>query len=205
MATPKPISSPKQLIVEGNDEVRLLKAMFKHFNIQGIQLQNCEGFDDFRKFLNAFMALSGFSDIQSLGIVADAESRRSGREQAIREALSAKGLPSPTGPLQVASNSRLSVAYLVIPSDKDSGMLENLCLDSIADDIGMPCVEYYFECIKHTSLAGPKDVWMPKARLHAFLASRDRPGMRLGEAAEKGIWDFDADVFDTLRRLLEIL
>ena len=41
-----------------------------------------------------------------------------------------------------------------------------------------------------------------KARAHAFLASRTRPELRVGEAAEAGHWQLDSPVFDPLKSFL---
>ncbi len=83
-------------------------------------------------------------------------------------------------------------------------MIEDVCLDSVKSDPAVDCVDRYFECLRETNRV-PKDSWLAKARLHAYLASRERPDLRLGEAAEKGIWDFEADVFRPLKDLLELL
>jgi len=100
----------------------------------------------------------------------------------------------------------LKVAYLVIPHDVEGTMIEDVCLDSVKTDSAIECVDRYFECISQAAdIQGPREVWMSKARVHAFLASRDRPDLRLGEAAEKGIWEFDTDAFQPLKDLLNIL
>ena len=69
----------------------------------------------------------------------------------------------------------------------------------------MARVDRYFECLGQTGIEEPKEVWMSKVRLHAFLASRERPGLRLGEAAEGGIWPFDTDAFRPLLELVRML
>ena len=84
-------------------------------------------------------------------------------------------------------------------------MIEDVCLESVKADPAIDCVDGYFECIRQTNVPGPKEVRMAKARLHAFLASREEPHLRLGEAADKGIWDFEADAFRPLKDLLELL
>ena len=73
-------------------------------------------------------------------------------------------------------------------------------MTSIADDAAMPCVEEFIECVMD---GGPRDT--SKARVQAFLASRDTPGKRLGEAAMAGYWAFDHPAFDGFRQLLSML
>jgi hypothetical protein len=46
----------------------------------------------------------------------------------------------------------------------------------------------------------PQD--LSKAKVHAFLASRREPDLRLGEAAEKGYWPLDSESFTSIKELL---
>lgn len=83
-------------------------------------------------------------------------------------------------------------------------MLEDLCLAAVADDPAMNCVDEYFKCLDVLGSA-QKEIALPKARLHAFLASRERPGLRLGEAAEKNDIPLDSPVFDKVKSFLREL
>ena len=199
------ITHPKQVIVEGNDEIRVFEALCRHLNIPDVEIRHYGGSPNLRRFLKAFIGSSEFGLVQSLAVVADANLDRDGREQRICGALSNAGLPVPLKPLEAVSNGDLQVAYLVVPHNVEGTMLEDVCLDSVKTDPAMECVDLYFECIGQTNIQGPREVWMSKARVHAFLASRDRPDLRLGEAAEKGLWAFDTDAFRPLQDLLSIL
>ena len=205
MAAALRIEQPKQVFVEGNDEVRLFGALAQHLGISDVQINQYRGRDNLRPFLKAIPLLDGFENINSLAVVADANSNRNGTEQRIHAALSAANLPSPRRPLEVLAQDKVRVCYLVVPHGADSGMIEDVCLDSVQADPAIDCVERYFECIEQTNVRGPREVWLAKARLHAFLASRERPDLRLGEAADAGIWDFGADAFRPLKTLLELL
>jgi hypothetical protein len=46
---------------------------------------------------------------------------------------------------------------------------------------------------------------MAKAQAHAFLATLDKPDLRLGEAAVAGYWDFDHPAFDALKAFVAAL
>ena len=205
MAVALRIEQPKQLLVEGNDDVCLFRALATHLGIADIQVNQYGGRDNLRPFLRTFSALAEFASVKALAVVADANSNRNATEQRIRGALSAAGLPSPRRPLEVLARGDLRVCYLVVPHDAASGMIEDVCLESVQVDPAIDCVEQYFECIRQTNLPGPKKVRMAKARLHAFLASREEPHLRLGEAADQGIWDFGADAFRPLKGLLKLL
>ncbi len=199
------ITQPRQVIVEGNDEIRVFKSLSRHLNTRDLELQHYGGNKNLRRFLKAFSSSSNFGLVRSLAIVADANSNRSGREQQIRSALSNAGLPVPSRSLEPVSNDSLKVAYLIIPHNIAGTMIEDVCLESVKTDPAMECVNRYFECISQADIKGPRKVWMPKARVHAFLASRERPNLRLGEAAESGLWAFDTDAFGPLKDLLNIL
>ena len=199
------IKQPKQVIVEGNDEIRVFESLSKHLNIHDLEVRHYGGSPKLRQFLKTFRSSSEFDLVRSLAIVADANSNRNGREQRIQGALSNAGLPVPPRPLESVSNGDLKVAYLVVPHNVEGTMIEDVCLDSVKTDPVMECIDRYFECISQTNTQGPREVWMSKARVHAFLASRDRPDLRLGEAAEKGLWTFDTDAFLPLKDLMSIL
>ena len=199
------ISLPKQVIVEGQDERRLFSSLAQHIKVSDVEIQECGGYTNLRPFLKTFISLVGFQHVRSLAIVTDADQSQTNRKRGIRDALSFLNLPVPVEPLKMAHGNGLSVVYLVVPYTEEKGMIEDVCLDAVHDDPAIDCVDGYFECIRETELLGPRKGWMSKARVHAFLASRDRPGLRLGEAAEKGIWPFDSDPFSPIRRLLTML
>ena len=199
------IEQPKQLIVEGNDDARVFASLSRYLGIQDIQIWQCGGYQNIRGVLRTVVGLEDFDLVSSLAVVADANSSRNARIQSIQSALSHAGLPTPSAPLEVESDGRLSVTYLVVPHNRDTGMIEDVCLDSVSDDPAMDCIDSYFECIGDANTPGPRQAWSSKARLHAFLASRDRPDLRIGEAAERGVWQFEDTAFDPLKDLLRTL
>ena len=202
---PKKPEQPKQLIVEGNDEVRVFSALCRHLDISDLQIQPCGGYQNLRRFLMTLRVMEGFDNIQSLAIVADANANRSGRQQSIQGALSNVGLPAPSAPLQIASQGGIQVAYLVVPHDAEGTMLEDVCLASVSADAAMNCVDEYFDCLMREGASTPREVHLSKARVHAFLASRDSPDLRIGEAADAEIWRFEDEAFRPMRELLAML
>ena len=155
--------------------------------------------------MRTVVGLDDFDSVNSLAIVADANSSRNARVQSIQDALSHAGLPTPAAPLEFVSDGGIRVAYLVVPHNRDTGMIEDICLDSVSDDPAMECIDRYFECIEESDTPGPRQAWMPKARAHAFLASRDRPDLRIGEAANRGMWQFEREAFEPMKDLLRML
>ena len=188
--------------MEGQDDRRVFSAIAKHMGIADVQIHSYEGYPNLRPFLRTFVALPRFRLVKTLAVVADANSSSVDREKGIQDALSVSHLPVPPGPLGVASGGNLRVVYLIVPHNRQEGMIEDVCLASVSTDPALACVDSYFECIEKTTLLGPDRSQMSKARVHAFLASRKRPDLRLGEAAEKGVWSFDADAFSPMKKLL---
>ena len=90
-----------------------------------------------------------------------------------------------------------------MPDGNRTGMLESLCLDSVADDVAMECVKGFLACIEDRCGRVPKPI--DKARTHMWLASREAPDKRLGEAAEAGYWPWNHAAFiglvEFLRRI----
>jgi hypothetical protein len=64
----------------------------------------------------------------------------------------------------------------------------------------MPCVDAYFDCLRSRGVSPPDD--LSKARVQAFLASRPKPSVHLGIAAQKGYWPLDAGAFRDARKFL---
>jgi len=202
MLAPHRIDTPKQLLVEGRDAQEFFKALLGHLQIADVQVQNFGGVNDLRGFLKAFVRMPGFLHVESVGIVRDAEDNPSAAFQSVRDALLHVGLPAPTTVKEVSDN-HPRVSILLLPDAQSTGSLETLCLRSVMSDPAMKCVFEYMECVarKAGTLPHPLD----KARVQAFLASRERPGLLLGQAAHRGYWDFDSPemrhVTDFLRNL----
>ena len=197
------IENPKLLLVEGIDEVRLFEALAKDIGAEDVQIRDYQGKDNLRRFLGVLPRIQRYLDLESIGVTRDADENSDNAAESVRDALGAAALPVPNSPLESANDGRIAVRYLIIPHG-ETGALEVVCLASVAEDPAMTCVQSYFDCIERSALDGPREKWMVKARVHAFLSSRENPALRLGEAAERGVWSFDAPAFDPLKSVLRM-
>ena len=94
---------------------------------------------------------------------------------------------------------------LILPGDRDSGMLETLLCRTFADTPVDRCINDFFRCFERSE-AGAHIRNQDKARAQVFLATRETPQMSVGVAAQKGYWgDFGHDVFGEVRRFLSSL
>ena len=199
---PKQLSQPKLLIGEGREEVVFFTAFLKHLHINDMQIEEYGGTPQFRPYLKALKLRPNFTQLVSLGIVRDADTDATRAFQSVRDALRNADLAVPGTPGQIAGVD-LRVGVWVMPDGQGPGMLENLCLAAVQNDPAMPCVDDYFMCLFHNSQNQPNNP--AKARVHAWLASREVPDLRLGEAAAKGYWPWASAAFEPLKTFLQTL
>ena len=119
--------------------------MAKHMGIADVQIHSYGGYPKLRPFLRTFVALPRFRLVKTLAVVADANSSSADREKGIQDALSVSNLPVPPGPLGVECSGNLRVVYLIVPHNRQKGMIEDVCLESVSTDPASECVDSYFE------------------------------------------------------------
>ena len=173
----------KQLLVEGRDEEGFFGALLKHLGIDDIEVRNYGGKENLKRFLNVFVISTGFDQVQSIGIVRDADNSAVSAFQSIQGSLHSVNLPTPEDMLGPAGDSP-RVTVFVMPDNVKCGALENLCLSALEDDPVILCVSEFMQCVWQSVERVPAND--AKARMHAFLASREDPELRLGEAAQRG-------------------
>lgn len=186
------ILQPRLLAGEGRDEVRFFEAWLRYLKIGDIQVVEYGGKQKLKTFLAALPRFPGFGMLQSLGITRDADDDAGGTLQSIQSAVSAAALPA-----------ELRVVTHVLPGANAAGALESLCMQTVS---GLPigeCIEKYLAC---ASESGLKTAWSvgnaAKARLQAWLAVQQEPGLRLGEAAQAGVIDWEAASLAELRSFI---
>lgn len=147
--------------------------------------------------------MSGFANVESLGIIRDADEDNDAAFKSVCTGLRLAGLPEPPRPLDVTGG-KPRISVFIMPDCQRPGRLETLCLLAVAEDPAMPCVKEYWGCLERALPQGNRDVPRnrEKAHLQAFLASRQKPGLRLGEAGEAGYWPFDHGAFQLVKDFL---
>jgi hypothetical protein len=163
----------KLLLVEGEDEEYLFDALLEDLKLEkNIQVFGVGGKDKFPNDLEKYKKnVPGFEIVTSLGIIRDADNDPQAAFQSVCSALNNAGLPVPNAPLQ-SKDGPPKVTIMIVPDSDRTGMLEDLCLDSVSDDPAMPCIDQYFECLRgNNRILTENDI--PKARVRAFLVSRE--------------------------------
>lgn len=200
---PERIAQPKVILVEGPDDLRFLGALLRHLNLTtDFQLIKAEGKDNLSKMLRVLPLVSGFSQVETLAVIRDADSDSRAALQSVCNSLRAARLSVPRHMGTIAGGNP-AVGVFIWPNCHDAGLLETLCMEAVSAEPVMDCVDQYVDCVQKTQGTLPHPV--DKARLHAFLAMRNRPGLRLGEAAEEGYFPWNSPVFDPLKQFLRDL
>lgn len=167
---PIKIDSDRLLLCEGKTTLLVLGPLCRSFEIQGFQPINFGSKDDFRSFLEDIKVLPGFADrVRSIAVVRDAETDPDATFRSARDSLLAAGLPAPEAPGSLTVN-QPRVGLFLVPDNASPGMIETLCMRSIASDPAVECVEQFFACIETRLRDGPSN--MHKAQAQAFLATR---------------------------------
>lgn len=198
---PQPIVLPKQRMVEGADAHRFFSALLRAQGYQDIQVQNFGGNSQLHDALDTLTKLNGFDGVTSLAVIRDAERDPAAAFRSICSALGQARLACPAAAGKFVSG-KPRIGVFILP-DKDSpGMLESLCLRAVAADSTIVCVDELMACLAKVKMISTNPT---KARLQAYLAAQPRPGLRLGEAADAGIWPWDHLAFEPLKAFLRAL
>jgi hypothetical protein len=187
------------LLVEGREDELFFEALIKHMALETIQILPIAGKEKLRPNLKALVLSPRFVEVISLGIVRDADKDPMAAFQSVCGALQLVNLPVPEMPL-VRTGHGPHVTVMILPDGNTPGILEDLCLGTIAEDPAMFCVEEYFKCLEKQNVSIPRN--KSKAKVQVFLGSRLEAGKRLGEAAQAGYWSWDHKAFEQLKDFL---
>ncbi len=196
-------TAPKLILAEGKEDVLFIEAMIRHLRLTGIEVKEYGGKQQLRGFLGAIVRSPSFhSRVVTLAITRDADESAEDAWRSVAGAIQAAGLSAVPGP-GLRGPGKPAAAVFIFPGQDRPGMLEDLCVESVRDTREMTCVDEFAHCLE--SLETPAREVHSKARLQAFLAAQRRPGLRVGEAAAKGVWPLDAPAFSAVRDFLRVL
>ena len=194
-----PLSKPKLLIGEGQDEVNFFDAFVKHLGLADVQIEHYGGKGNLGRFLAEFRVRSGNHSVVSLGITRDADANVAAVFQSVTGLLQANGLMVPAALGQFHPGPP-RVGIFIMPDNQRPGMLEDLCLAAVQGDGALTCVDEFFLCVSQRVNRQPSN--MAKARVHAWLASQLIPDLRLGEAAQSSVWPWNSPAFALLEQFI---
>ncbi len=200
------IQATRLLVVEGKDESNLFNALLKALAIRQVQVVDLGGKEKFAVELPLLMGLDGFGRVDALGFVRDAEENLAESAFAsLCTTLKKNHLPAPAEKGEVIVGPP-KISIFIMPDNQGSGMLENLCLRTLAGQPVERCINDYLACLVECIHPTERPFFNEsKARVQAYLASRAPLVNSMGVGALKGYWDFDNPCFADLRRFLCLL
>lgn len=197
----KPFSAdhPKVLLVEGDDEFYLLLELLKWLGLD-VDVRVYGGVSELAPTLRAIRIAKGFDSVTTLGIWRDADGTAADALQSVKLALQTADLTVPN-----ASGSFTDgyprVGFFILPDGVATGSLENVCLASVRKDGILACVDGFVACLQAAGAELHPN--LGKTRVHAFLSSRNEPGLKIGEAAKAKHWDFEHHAWQPLIEFLK--
>lgn len=200
-------TSPFVLFVEGDDEAGLFSKLMRIENIQDFQIVKANGKGNIENSLANFRRESDFSIVRRLGIVRDADQHgASSAFQSISSILQKEGLPCPRSQREIGKSAELWVGTYIMPDNQSSGMLEDLCLQSVQGSVVSTCVDSFIECIVPRLTPDEQAKFNPaKAKVQAYLSTRVPLQNSIGRAAQSRHWDFSHPCFDGIKLFLKEL
>lgn len=199
------IKSNKLLLVEGNDDQNFFQKLMQEILLDDIQIISMGGKDGFKTpNFKSVINIPGFREVKSLGIIRDADNNADNVFRGICAVLKECGLPEPTQPIQITSTS-FKVGILIIPPNIGKGQIEDLCLSSLKEYSEMECIDNYFKCLKNKLPTDRFPKELSKAKIQAFLASREESVPHLGVAAQRGFFPLDHNIFEDIKIFLRSL
>ena len=193
----------KFIFCEGNDDLAVINGVAASIGITDLNVERFKGKDKLRKFLKSFQTRSVFTQnlVFSIGIVRDADEDGDDAFHSVREALLANGFNAPAQNGGCVADG-IKTGILIIGPKDGKGMIEDLCLKSVADQPEFHCVDAYFSCIAQHS--GRKE-FKSKAKVRVWMASHVDWEYYVGKAAEEGYWPWESPAFDPLKNFLRAL
>ncbi len=206
------ITEPHLLLVEGINDAILFERLARYYELDRVQIINAEGKDNFGKELKLVKLRSNrfrVPVVKSIGIARDADEDASAAHQSVCRALHSVGLSVNREKLEPVEGAP-RVIILILPGNGKLGALETVCLDSVKGEPMMSCVNEFSECVEKEWVkqlkareSVPSFAKLHKMKAHAFLASNyDDPELRLGEAAQKGVWPLGHHAFEGIKAFL---
>jgi hypothetical protein len=195
------IRQKKVIAVEGKDEVNFFNALLRDIGITDFEIRDVGGKQQFKNKLPALVRMSGFSDVEVLAIIRDADNDANAAFKSISNILRKEGL-KPAPEVAQFSEGRPKIGIFIMPGNSDAGMLEDLCLKTVENHPAMDCVRPFANCISELE-ESPNNI--VKAKAQAFLAAMPELANSIGVGAQKGYWNFKSEELTDLKSFIDDL
>jgi hypothetical protein len=150
------------------------------------------GVRDLTAYLKTLSQFPGYDDVKTIVVARDAETDPVAAVKSIKNSLKQASLPIPENPFEFTGDN-FRTAFMIFPGydgvTLQSGTLEDLCLDIVKDCSTFDCVDAYVKCLQSVG----QEIKRPhKTKLHTYLSGKnDFVGLKIGEAAKAGAWNWE--------------
>ncbi len=197
-----PINAMKLLLVEGKDEINFFTALLKYIGLKDVLIEEVGGKDQFREKFPALRRRSGFSAVETLAVIRDADKNSGGAFNSIKNIIKKEKLIPPSK-INGFGNGAPMIGIYIMPGNAAKGMLEDLCLKTVQNNPAIVCVDAFTDCCESNLDYTLKNI--AKARAQVYLAAMREIVNSVGVGALKGYWDFDSSELSDLKLFLSML
>ena len=203
MAPRKGIVKTKLLLVEGADALHFFINALEVYGVDDVQVMDFGGIYDLTAYLKTLSLLPDYETVTTIVIARDAETNPLSAISNVKNSFKQVSLPIPGNPFEFTGNN-LRTAFMIFPGfdsqNPRSGTLEDLCLEIVKDCSTFDCVDAYIQCLQSNG----QEVKRPhKTKLHSYLSGKnDFVGLKIGEAAKAGAWDWEHERLKQFRDLI---
>lgn len=198
----------KKLLVEGNDDKHVLLALCNQFKvIETFDIIDCGGVEN---LLVQIPVRLKQPNINTLGIVIDADSDLNLRWDNLKQLFKAQGIVLPevlpeSGLIQ-GELGRITIGIWIMPNNNLNGMLEDFINFLVPpDDALFPIINENLNEIERKQLNKYKLIHKSKAIIHSWLSVQEDPGTPMGLSITKRYLTTDDKVCKSLVDWLNIL
>ena len=186
-----PVGKTRLLLVEGKEDQEFFIQLGNRLTSTEdwlIQINQYTGTSELEDFLIALAGHPRFGQVESIGIVRDADFS-TGAFRSVQDAIRRanaeiqQAMPVPANPMTMAEGNK-NIIILIMPSNQRQGMLEDLVMDIFQNDPITNCVDAYFQCIREHGIAILEHK-LSKGRLRAFVNGKNVTDQAAGDDSEK--------------------
>jgi hypothetical protein len=214
LARPLAITKPHALLVEGKDERNFFERLAQVIPGLIADVRDIGGKDKFSEGFKAFVADPGFRNVKAYAVIRDCEADPDATFRSICYHITDAGQLAPKAPQTVVIGESQKMGVFLVPSIDGPGMLEDLCLMTVADHPAIPCLDKFMECLSQVLVKRdppnaelidgkyyfPKNV--SKAKAQVFMAALHEVHREVGTAAKAGAWNFNHECLSPLKDFL---
>jgi len=196
----------KLLLVEGKDEINFFKALCSYLSINDLQIIETGGKEKLKSELPVVLLMRNFENVESIAVIQDADNSLASAVESLKYLLNKHNLPVPNGHTEFKTTSGMKCGIFIMPGNRDSGMLENLVLDTVDDHPVKVESDKYIASLRAILTDDEKPKFPKnehKARLHAYLAGMEKHVSSLGLATQKGYFNLDSEHLDEIKTFLQ--